>query len=106
MSVFALSTNEDKLDLVQEQHRLSLFWIVLIIYTHYIVSIAHSIISPFVNYASILTHLRSLYHESFMFANLKKLLLNLSCYAIIIKYMCFLHTETDTACALKDEGKS
>ena len=47
MSVFALSTNEDKLDLVQEQHRLSLFWIVLIIYTHYIVSIAHSIISLF-----------------------------------------------------------
>ena len=31
---------------------------------YYIVSIAHSIISPFVNHASMLTHFRSLYHDA------------------------------------------
>ena len=32
------------------------------VYRHYIVSKAHSIISPLVNHASMLTRLRSLYH--------------------------------------------
>ena len=33
------------------------------VYRHYIVSKAHSIISPLVNHASMLTRLHSLYHE-------------------------------------------